>query len=245
MNLGFRNCDSRYPFFWERAGQPAARWNRAGEGPVQYLADSPDGAWAEFLRHEEIHDVADLAGVARSLWAVELPKLVEDAEPVSVQDPRGGVTTYADCQDYAADRRAEGVVCLVAPSAALIEGGARGQVTNGGLVEGADRDGRVWILFGTYPDVPGWRIVEGGRPPERILSLVHPLSGGLHPGTAAGQLTCARVDRAQELSAPNAPARRLILPQAAQEWGRTAPAAAALLSHFPRSPWGVTGAALG
>ena len=70
--IAFRHCDRRWPFLWESAVQPQARWHGEGEGPVQYLADTPDGAWAEFLRHEEITDEADLAGVSRALWAVSV-----------------------------------------------------------------------------------------------------------------------------------------------------------------------------
>ena len=69
----FRQCDRRFPFLWEAANQPAARWHADGEGPAQYLADTPSGAWAEFLRHEGITNEADLAGVERALWAVEVP----------------------------------------------------------------------------------------------------------------------------------------------------------------------------
>ncbi len=65
--IGFRQCDSRWPFLWESAEQPGARWNAPGEGPVHYFADTPDGAWAEFIRHEEITDPVDLATVRRSL----------------------------------------------------------------------------------------------------------------------------------------------------------------------------------
>jgi hypothetical protein len=44
----FRHTDPRFPFLWESTDQPPARWHDRGEGPVQYLADTPDGAWAEF-----------------------------------------------------------------------------------------------------------------------------------------------------------------------------------------------------
>ena len=57
--IGFRHADPRYPFLWEGAGQPAARWHAAGDGPAHYFCDTPDGAWAEFLRHEEISDPDD------------------------------------------------------------------------------------------------------------------------------------------------------------------------------------------
>lgn len=175
MSLGFRHADSRYPFFWESEDQPPARWHADGAGPVQYLADTPDGAWAEFLRHEEITDAADLAGIERSLWAIELPPPIDAAEPVTIAEATGGLGSYATCQRYAASRRAEGVTSLRAPSAALLAGGARGEVTDAGLRDGPDRDGRVWVLFGRYPDMCGWRAVERGRPPTRVLSLVKPL----------------------------------------------------------------------
>lgn len=47
----FRHADPRFPFLWEIAEQSAARWHGDHEGPAHYFADTPDGAWAEFLRH--------------------------------------------------------------------------------------------------------------------------------------------------------------------------------------------------
>lgn len=88
----FRHADPSLPFLWEDASQPPARWHGDGEGPVQYFTDTPDGAWAEFLRHEEIKDPRDLATVRRAIWAVELPD--EPAEHPHVPDSleaRGGI----------------------------------------------------------------------------------------------------------------------------------------------------------
>lgn len=175
MSLGFRNVDSRYSFFWETADQPEARWHAQGTGPVQYLADTPDGAWAEFLRHEEITEPEDLAGIERSLWTIELPENIEDSEPVLIGDARGGRDSYPACQTYAASRRAAGITMLRAPSAALADGAARGQVSDGGLRDGPARDGHVWVLFGPFPELCGWCVVEQGRPAARLLPLVIPL----------------------------------------------------------------------
>jgi hypothetical protein len=50
----YRQADLRFLFFWESADEFPACWHGAGESPVQYFADTPDGAWAEFLRHEGI-----------------------------------------------------------------------------------------------------------------------------------------------------------------------------------------------
>src|SRR5437588_485926 len=98
MTIVFRNADSRYPFLWETSAQPPARWHGPGEGPAQYVADTPDGAWAEFLRHEEITDPDDVAGVARSLWAIEVGDDELDGAAL-IDDPRsaGGLSSYPAC----------------------------------------------------------------------------------------------------------------------------------------------------
>lgn len=143
---------------------------------MQNLADTPDGAWAEFLRHEEITDPADLAGIARSVWAIELPDGIDSAEQVRIPDASGGLASYPACQAHAARRRAAGVRMLRAPSAALVPGGAHGQVTDSGLRDAPARDGVVWVLFGHYPHQPGWRVVRAGQPEARLLPLVRPLT---------------------------------------------------------------------
>lgn len=170
----FRSSDRRYPFLWETRDQPPARWHDSGEGPVQYLASTPDGAWAEFLRREEITEVVDLGGIARALWAVEVHEgdevLAEPDLPDAVLT--GGPTSYQPCRDEAKRLRDEGATALQAPSAALLSGSARGQRVAGGLVEGQDTGGRVFVLFGARPDARGWLCVSQGRPTERLLGLV-------------------------------------------------------------------------
>ena len=91
----FRHADPRLPFLWETAGQPPGRWHGAGRGPAHYLADTPEGAWAEFLRHEEITDPADLAGVRRAMWAIEIPDLPKARPKLPKGTLRGGTGTYA------------------------------------------------------------------------------------------------------------------------------------------------------
>jgi RES domain len=173
----FRHGDNRYPFMWESASPGAARWHALGDGPVQYLADTPDGAWAEFLRHEEITDPADLAGIERALWAVTVDDEDETVE-AAVLPPatlRGSLGSYPACQAEARRLRGTGATALSAPSAALLDGAARGQCTAGGLVEAADRDGRVLVLFGLRPRLRGWRCVAAGTLDARLLPLVRPL----------------------------------------------------------------------
>ncbi|MGH9312916.1 MAG: RES domain-containing protein, partial [Vicinamibacterales bacterium] len=116
----FRQVDPRYPFLWSDPAQSPGRWHAEGEGPAHYFADTPDGAWAEFLRHEEITDPEDVPTIRRALWAVE----IEDREATTVSLPSavltGGLNSYPRCQAHARDLRARGARRLVAPSAALL-----------------------------------------------------------------------------------------------------------------------------
>lgn len=174
----FRHADPRYAFLWESEAQPAARWHAAGNGPVQYLADTPAGAWAELIRHEAITDPEDLADVTRALWTVEVP----DGETLGGKAPAlppavltGGTNTYPQCQAEAARLRGTGATALVAPSAALVDGAAAPDRTDGGLRPGPAADGTVLALFGPRPDLDGWRVVDGGRLDPALLAVARPL----------------------------------------------------------------------
>jgi len=170
----FRHADRRYPFLWETSDQPPGRWHGEGEGPVQYLASTPDGAWAELLRHEELANADDLQGVERSLWALEVDEASEriaQAE-LAADVVTGGLDSYAACRVEARRLLTAGSSSLSAPSAALLAGAARGRRVAGGVVEAPDRDGDVLVLFGPRPIVTGWLCVENGRPSERLLPLV-------------------------------------------------------------------------
>lgn len=178
MAIGFRHCDPRYPFLWQTAEQAAARWHGPGEGPANYFADTPSGAWAEFLRHEGISDPSDLAGVRRSLWAVELPE-VPDGEIARPALPRtilfGSEDSYPACQAAARQARADGHGWLKAPSAALLPGQARGWTASPTLArETAARNGWVWVVYGPCPFV-GWLVVDAGQPPAILIGMVRPL----------------------------------------------------------------------
>lgn len=166
----FRHADPRYPFFLEGgAPQTPGRWNRAEDGPTQYLADTPDGAWAEFLRHEEIRDPADLAGIQRTLWAIEVEELPVGAPALPETTLTGGLATYPACQAEASSLRAAARQGLVAPSAALLSGGAAGWRVQAGLHRGPDRAGKVIVLFGERPNTVGWRTGVDGKPDEGLL----------------------------------------------------------------------------
>ena len=168
--IAFRHADRRFPFLWESPSQPAGRWN-ADDGVTHYLCDTPDGAWAEFLRHEEIDDPQDLITIRRAMWAVDIgdppETLVSGPEDVL----RGNVDSWPACQQIAQGYRAN-AAGFVVPSAALKPGGARGWRVDGGLQPGPESDGKVIVLFGPRPDLVGWAVAIEGRPDESLLPQV-------------------------------------------------------------------------
>lgn len=171
----YRHADPRFPFLWESGQQPPARWHDAGEGPVHYFSSTPDAAWAEFLRHEEITDAADIAGVSRSLWAIELPDEPLAAPKLPDTALVGGTATYPACRAEARRLRATGATGLVAPSAALDRRTGSGYRTDAGLRAGPRREESVIVLFGPRPDLIGWTACFEGRPRPELIGRVRQL----------------------------------------------------------------------
>lgn len=178
MAVWFRQVDERFPFFHETPAQAPGRWHGPGEGPAQYLADTPDGAWAEHIRHEGLRTADELATSVRVLWAVDVNEADEQ-----VSRPRlhrltlvGGEETYDACRAAARRLRRRGTTALLAPSAALHEGAAHGELTRDGDVADAPaRDGRVLVLFGERPQTRAWSCGAPTGAPARLLPLVRQL----------------------------------------------------------------------
>jgi hypothetical protein len=168
----FRHADPRFPFLWESSAQDPARWHDVGEGPVHYFAETADGAWAEFLRHEGISDPADLPGIARSVWAIELPRPPGARPRLGSATLMGDLSTYDECRREARRIRARGAKGLVAPSAALEQASPSGFRTERGLRAAPRRNERVFVLFGLRPDLVGWAACHEGRPRDDVLPRV-------------------------------------------------------------------------
>jgi hypothetical protein len=169
--IAFRHADPRFPFLRETASPSAGRWNRPGQ-LTHCLSDTPDGAWAEFLRHEEITDPEDISHVRRALWAVEMGDAPAARPRVSARTLTGGRDRWAACQREADRLRRSGAPGLTAPSAALLPGAARGVRVEGGERPGPPRDGLTIVLFGSRPDLVGWRAAAAGRPDPELLRRV-------------------------------------------------------------------------
>jgi hypothetical protein len=153
--IAFRQCDARCPFLWEGAAQPEGRWHAAGEGPAHYFADTPDGAWADFLRHEEIRDPADLATIRRAIWAVDIGDAPAARPDLPVQTMQGDRSTWPACQAAARELRAAGQHRLEAPLAAL-------------------PDSRTLVLYGEPSELKltGWIAAVDASPPRAVMRRV-------------------------------------------------------------------------
>lgn len=168
----FRSVDARFPFLWESADQPPGRWQGEGEGPTHYLADTPDGAWAEFLRHEGITEPHDVLEIRRSMWTVEAPDETLARPLLPDRTLTGGLETYARCQREARQLRADGARGLLVTSAALKRGTVGGWRIEAGMKRATHRDGHVVALFGRRPDLRGWLAAENGHPQPSLLAAV-------------------------------------------------------------------------
>ena len=122
---------------------------------------------------EDINDPADLPGVQRSLWSVEIPDAGYGVAALPDATLRGDRTTYPTCQSEAIRLRNAGHTGVKAPSAALIAGGASGWECAPNETMSVPRDGFVYVTFATPVGFVGWPVVEAGQPPARILPLVH------------------------------------------------------------------------
>lgn len=167
------------PFIWESSEQPAGRWHGEGEGPVHYFADTPDGAWAEFLRHAEIDDPDELQYLNRAIWVIQIeldPEKITNIGPIDISLLTGGKETYPKCRAIARAIRKQGTIAIDVPSAALRRGGAHGWKVKDGLQPGPPRDARVIVVFEPIPNAVGWLIGNCSAPPY-IHQIYVPLVG--------------------------------------------------------------------
>jgi len=102
--IAYRHTDPRFPFLREDSSQSAGRWNAPGE-LTHYFCDTPDGAWAEFLRHEEIRDPQDIPTICRALWAVDIGEAPSHRPDLPGQTLIDGPDTWPACQQAAQQYR--------------------------------------------------------------------------------------------------------------------------------------------
>lgn len=112
--------------FWARANTTNERWHLAGDGPTQYLSVTPDGAWAELIRNENLRSENDLSLVAMPLWQarIEQSRVADyrDFETAELAgfDPENLIDdSQGACQTEGRRLRAAGFAGVLYPSAAL------------------------------------------------------------------------------------------------------------------------------
>jgi RES domain-containing protein len=123
--VAFRYNNYDTPFWVNENTQPG-RWHARGDGPTQYLSLSPEGAWAELARAQDLYSDEDLALSRMPIWAalVSQRQIVdystfEGAEAAGFSPDSLVDDDYSRCQEEARRLRTEAYAGVVAPSAAL------------------------------------------------------------------------------------------------------------------------------
>jgi len=137
---------------------------------VHYFCDMPDGSWAEFLCREEIIDLVDLPTILCVGWVVNLGEEPVRFVALPLETLTGGLEPYAAYQEEARCLRRTGEMRFIAPSAALLSGGAREWWVTDGLPTVSPRDGLVIALFRRRTNVTGQPAARDGRPGEEMLA---------------------------------------------------------------------------
>jgi RES domain-containing protein len=111
---------------WARPNTTAQRWNRTREAPTQYASLSPEGAWAELIRAEDLTSVADVRLVSMPLWILHVRETrVADYTTFEKADAAGFPPDalvdddHERCRTEGTRLREHGFRGVLAPSAAL------------------------------------------------------------------------------------------------------------------------------
>lgn len=174
--IAFSHADPRFPFLREFDPPVSGRWNVEGE-PSICFCDTPDGAWAEFLRHEEIRDAEELPTIRRALWAVDIGERPTVRPRLEATILTGGPESWDACRSEAQRLRTLGSWGISAPSAALRPGAARGRRVDDNLEPGPKRDGRIFVFFRRRRHQVGWVATPAGRPGVELLALMRHFRG--------------------------------------------------------------------
>jgi RES domain len=183
-NVAFRYSNYDTPF-WAGPNTDAGRWHTAGSVATQYLSVTPDGAWAELIRHEGLTTEGSVAEVRMQIWVVRINQArIADYSTFTKAEEAGFAAgalvsdDYTACQTEGARLRAEGYSGVLAPSASLPN-------TVNLTLFGA----RLRASFASVPrlarSVPATVVAVGA--PRRGLVAEARHFGATHPGLAAHQ----------------------------------------------------------
>ncbi|HXE44853.1 MAG TPA: RES family NAD+ phosphorylase [Conexibacter sp.] len=158
---------------WARPNSSAQRWNRTREAPTQYLSLTPEGAWAELIRTEDLTSVVAVRLVSMPLWALQVRETrvadyatFEKAEAAGFPPEALVDEDHERCRAEGTRLRARGFRGVLAPSAALP--GAVNLTLFGARLAvewNCDEDRRLAAF------VPA-RQLAVGHPPDDLFALV-------------------------------------------------------------------------
>lgn len=183
-DVAFRWSDYDTPL-WARPNTAAQRWNRAREGATQYLSLTPDGAWAELIRSEDLTTPAEVRLVSMPMWMLRVHETriadystFERAEAAGLPPEALVDDDHERCRAEGTRLRERGFRGVLAVSAAL-PGAVNLTLFGPRLAVEWDcaEDGRL----GSF--VPA-RLLAVGRPPEELLVRVRQ-HGARHDGLRA------------------------------------------------------------
>jgi hypothetical protein len=180
--VAFRWTDYDVPF-WARNNTQPGRWHRSDDGPTQYLSVTPEAAWAELIRAENLRDESELELVRIPLWVAKINqarlvdyRIFDRAEAAGFPPDALIDEDKSRCQDEGRRLRDLGYQGVLSPSAALAGGLS---LTLFG--------GRVAVSWDAAPSlasaIPA-KVLSRGAPPPELLALVR-YQGRAHEGLLA------------------------------------------------------------
>lgn len=156
--------------FWDRENTRDNRWNYAHVDATQYWALTPEAAWAELIRHEDLRTEADLDLVRMPFWVCRFPSAMLVDLRLPVERERFHISEddlidddWTGCQQLAVELR-ERHQGVIAPSAALP---GHPNITIFGRRRAIDWDSRPALSSA----VPATRAAIG-RPPDGLVDRV-------------------------------------------------------------------------
>lgn len=191
-DVAFRYSDYDTPL-WARPNTEDGRWHLARTDPTQYLCLSPDGCWADLMRHEDLRTEIDVTLVRMPLWVLKLSEeriadysTFDKAETAEFPPDALVDEDWQRCQAEAERLKNLGYRGVLAPAAAL-----PGEIA---LTLFGGRRAVGWNEEpGLVSAIPA-KIVTVGAPPTGVVERVR-FRGEEHSGYAAYAAARGRRER--------------------------------------------------